>query len=87
MAANNFLAQDLADLLGVEIERPANIETSCLGAAMLAGIGAGLFASLEEAAAAVRGSVDRFSPGANAESRDRRMARWDQAVAAVRSAG
>lgn len=87
MAANGFLAQDLADLLGLEVERPANIETSALGAAMLAGVGAGLFASLEEAAAAVRGSVERFSPGADAETRNLRMARWDQAVAAVRSVG
>ena len=87
MAANNFLAQDLADLLGLAVERPANIETSALGAAMLAGVGSGLFGSLEEAAAAVRGSVERFDCGADAGTRARRMARWDQAVAAVRSVG
>ena len=87
MAANKFLAQDLSDLLGLEVERPANIETSALGAAMLAGLGAGLFASLEEAAAAVRGPVERFSCGSDPDARDRRMARWDRAVAAVRSVG
>jgi glycerol kinase len=85
MAANGFLAQDLADLLGLQVQRPANVETSALGAAMLAGVGAGLFASLEEAASAVRGDVARFSPGSDAAARAERMARWDRAVAAVRS--
>ena len=85
MASNGFLAQDLADLLGLDVERPANVETSALGAAMLAGVGAGLFASLDEAAAAVRGPVARFSPGSNPAARSERMARWDKAVAAVRS--
>jgi glycerol kinase len=87
MAANDFLAQDLADLLALEVERPANVESSCVGAAMLAGVGAGLFASLDEAAAAVRGPVVRFNPEADAGSRERRIACWDQAVAAVRAAG
>jgi len=87
MAANGFLAQDLADLLGLEVERPANVETSALGAAMLAGVGAGLFASLEEAAASVRGPVARFSPGSDAAARAQRMDRWDRAVAAVQSVG
>ena len=85
MAANGFLAQDLADLLDVEVQRPANVETSALGAAMLAGIGAGLFASLEEAAATVRGTVDRFSPGSGQAARTSRMEAWDRAVAAVRT--
>ncbi len=84
MAGNGFLAQDLADLLGLEVQRPANFETSALGAAMLAGVGAGLFASLDEAAAAVRGSIARFSPGSSDEARRARMERWDRAVAAVR---
>ena len=87
MAANNFLAQDLADLLGLEVERPANVETSALGAAMLAGVGAGLFASLDEAASAVRGPVARFNPGSNAEARRARVDSWDRAVAAVQSVG
>ncbi len=85
MSANGFLAQDLADLLGLEVERPANIETTALGAAMLAGVGAGLFASLEEAASAVRGDVDRFSPACDENARARRIETWDSAVAAVRS--
>ena len=85
MAGNGFLAQDLADLLGLEVQRPANVETSALGAAMLAGVGVGLFASLEQAASAVRGPVARFSPGPDGEARRARMERWDRAVAAVRA--
>ena len=87
MAANGFLAQALADLLGLEVQRPANVETSALGAAMLAGVGAGLFNSLEDAAAQVRGTVSRFSPAADDAARRQRLERWDRAVAAVRSVG
>lgn len=83
MAANAFLAQDLADLLDLPVERPANVETSALGAAMLAGIGVGLFASLEEAAAAVRGEVTRFTPAMEEDARSARIAAWDKAVAGV----
>jgi glycerol kinase len=84
MAANGFLAQDLADLLCLDVERPANVETSALGAAMLAGVGCGLFASLDEAALAVRGEVEQFRPACDADVRDRRVECWDRAVAAVR---
>ena len=87
MAANNFLAQDLADLLGLAVERPANVESSAVGAAMLAGLGAGLFASLDAAAGAFRGTVTHFAPGSDDRRRSRRMAQWARAVAAARSAG
>lgn len=82
MVANDWLAQDLADMLDLEVERPAFIETTALGAAMLAGVGCGMFVSLEEAAA-MRGAVTRFDPHMNREDRDRRLAGWRKAVAAV----
>jgi glycerol kinase len=82
MVANDWLAQDLADMLDLEVERPAFVETTALGAAMLAGLGCGMFASLEEAAA-MRGAVTRFDPRMNQEDRDRRLAGWRKAVAAV----
>jgi glycerol kinase len=85
MSANGFLAEDLANLLALEVERPANIETSALGAAMLAGVGCGLFGSLQEAATAVRGPVDRFAPTPDDGRRARRIAHWDRAVAGVRA--
>jgi len=82
MAANGWLAQDLADMLAVEVERPAFIETTALGAAMLAGVGAGLFASLGEAAA-MRGRVDRFAPAMDEATRAARLDGWRRAVGSV----
>lgn len=50
MAKNNTLMQFLADILGVRVERPVVTETTALGVAYLAGLQAGLYASLEEIA-------------------------------------
>ncbi len=83
MAANALLAQDLADVLGLPVERPADVETTTRGAAMLAAVGAGLFGSLEGAAAAVSPDFERFEPRMSADDRTRRLAEWDKAVAAV----
>ncbi len=82
MAANDWLAQDLADMLGLPVERPAFVETTALGAAMLAGTGCGLFASLEDAAA-MRGEVHRFDPAMAEELRSTRLAGWQRALEAV----
>lgn len=80
MSANDWMAQDLADVLRVPVERPAFVETTALGAAMLAGVGAGLHATLNDAARAMRGAVQRFEPGA-APPDDRRAA-WERALTA-----
>jgi len=82
MAANDWLAQDLADMLGLPVERPAFVETTALGAAMLAGLGCGLFVSLEEAAAR-RGEVQRSHPTMPDEARNARPAGWQRALEAV----
>jgi len=82
MVANDWLAQDLADMLDLEVERPAFVETTALGAAMLAGVGVGLFASLEEAAA-MRGAVRTFKPEMAEAARGERLAGWQAAVASV----
>jgi glycerol kinase len=52
---------------------------------MLAGVGCGLFGSLREAAAAVRGPIDRFIPAPDKGGRARRIEQWDRAVAGVRA--
>lgn len=79
MAANNWLMQFLADILAVPVERPMEIETTALGAAYLAGLGAGVFASLDDVAAGWR--RDRlFEPGMTAERRDYLYAGWRNAV-------
>jgi glycerol kinase len=51
MVINEWLLQFLSDMLGVAVDRPACIETSALGAAFLAGLGAGIFQSLDEISA------------------------------------
>ena len=50
MAANDWFAQSLADLLGVPVDRPEVIETTALGVAYLAGLGIGWYHSLDEIA-------------------------------------
>jgi glycerol kinase len=82
MAANDWLAQDLADVTVLTVERPEFVETTALGAAMLAGLGCGMFGSLEEAAC-MRGPVRRFEPRMEEEVRRGRLAGWQEAVAAV----
>ncbi len=82
MAANDWLAQDLADMLDLPVERPAFVETTALGAAMLAGVGCGLFGSLEKASA-MRGEVQTFTPGMAEEERDARLGGWRDAVERV----
>jgi glycerol kinase len=83
MSANNWMAQDLADMLALPVERPDFVETTALGAGMLAGLGAGLFASLDEAAAAMRGPSQCFTPQMNPEVREARLEAWSKALAAV----
>ena len=53
-SANGFMMQFQADILGVPVIRPVVLETTALGAALLAGIGTGVYASKEEAAAMVQ---------------------------------
>ncbi|MFN5127941.1 MAG: glycerol kinase [Sphingomonadaceae bacterium] len=82
MVANDWMAQDLADMLAIDVERPAFVETTALGAAMLAAVGCGLFPTLEDAAS-MRGGVTRFAPMLGAEARDIRLAGWSNALARV----
>jgi glycerol kinase len=83
MAANDWLAQDVADVLALPVERPDQVETTALGAAMLAGVGCGMFPSLEQAAAAMRGPVRRFEPAMAERVREARLSGWRGAVATV----
>jgi glycerol kinase len=82
MSVNGWMAQDLADVLGLPVERPAMVETTALGAAMLAGVGSGLFASLDAAAAAMRGPVQTFTPRPDRPDPEARLAAWHRALAA-----
>jgi glycerol kinase len=83
MAANDWMAQDLADILGVVVERPDFVETTALGAAMLAAAGAGLYPDVRSAAQAMRGKLKRFEPDMDAAVRKERLARWRKALSAA----
>lgn len=86
MVANDWFCQCLADTLGVSVERPRVIETTALGAAYLAGMGAGLYGGLEDIAAAWR-CERRFEPRMDEKLRARNYAGWQAAVERVRSHG
>ena len=77
---NNLLAQTQADLSGVEVIRPKNVETTAKGAAYLAGLAVGYWNAPEDVKA--NNSVDRrFSPAISKEERDKRVKTWKKAVA------
>ncbi len=79
-AANDFLMQFQADILGVAVQRPAITETTALGAAFLAGIAAGFWRDQEEIAGQWR--VERvFEPRMSVDEREGRYALWQRAVA------
>ncbi len=80
MVANDWMAQDMSDMLDITVERPAFIETTALGAAMLAAVGAGLYQSLADAAV-MRGALEQFTPQMAPATRNKRLAGWADAVA------
>ncbi|MDX2142765.1 MAG: glycerol kinase GlpK [Rhodospirillaceae bacterium] len=83
MSANGWLLQYLADITGVPVERPVYRETTVLGAAFLAGLGAGLFSSLADVESAWQRDV-RAAPRMTARERETTLAAWADAVRRVR---
>jgi glycerol kinase len=77
---NAFLMQFQADLLGIRISRPGLVETTALGAALLAGIGAGWWKRASDLSA-VRGARRVFRPRMSRAGRDRLYSRWKEAIA------
>jgi glycerol kinase len=82
MAANNWFLQFLADLLAIPVERPRVTETTALGAAFLAGVQFGLFASLADIAQHWQRDA-LFTPRLGRVERDRLLRGWQKAVARV----
>ncbi len=78
-AASNLLMQIQADSIGVKVERPHNVETTALGAAMLAGLGVGLWKNTDELAD-IR-TVERiFRPSTTKKERSTQLKQWRKAV-------
>jgi glycerol kinase len=85
-AANDFLLQTLANVLGQPVERPEAIQASALGAAFLAGIAVGLWASIDELRHTWR-SGGVFEPHWSEDERQTRFAAWRSAIGAANLGG
>jgi len=79
MAANDWFCQFLADVLEARVERPAELETTALGAAFLAGLATGVWANLEALAATWKAAAV-FTPRMAAARRAQLVAGWQQAL-------
>lgn len=78
-SSNDLLAQFQADILGVDVLRPVVRETTAMGAAYLAGLGAGVWSSTDEITDAWQ--LDRrFEPGMDAATRAGLRDGWTEAV-------
>jgi glycerol kinase len=77
--ANNLLMQFQADVLATQVVRPKNAETTSLGAAFLAGLGAGIWESPDAIKQAWK--ADRvFFPKMPEDERASRLEKWHAAV-------
>jgi glycerol kinase len=83
-AANDLLMQFQADIAEVAVERPTDIESTGRGAAMLAGVGAGL--ATPETATKMLRIARRFEPKMAKDERARHVTKWKDAVRRARSA-
>jgi glycerol kinase len=85
-AANDFLLQFQADVLGRPVVRPRCVESTALGAALLAGVGIGLREELEPLR--LLAAPERtFKPAISARARRQVLERWTRAVAQARAHG
>jgi len=83
-AVNNFLMQFQADILGKTVVRPADVETTALGAAYLAGIAEGVWSGVDEVESFWR-IERRFEPRMPANRRDELVEGWRHAVSRAKS--
>jgi glycerol kinase len=79
--SNDWLMQFQADVLGVPIDRPADVESTALGAAALAGIGAGIWPDADAYLASRR--FRTFEPGDGQGAAAAGRAGWRRAVRAA----
>ena len=83
-AANDFLMQFQADILGTPVKRPVNLETTAFGAAALAGLATNVWSSLEEVASTL--AVERtFEPRMSERERQRLRDGWKDAISRTRA--
>lgn len=80
--SNEFLMQFQSDMLGVQVERPVIVETTALGAAYLAGLAVGFWASRDDIANQWR-VQDTFNPSIDETLRENLYTGWQKAVASA----
>jgi glycerol kinase len=78
-SANSFLMQFQADITAIPVVRPRVLETTALGAALLAGLGAGVYSSLEETAKGWQKDLE-FVPRMDEATRKLNLRGWHKAV-------
>ncbi len=78
-SANGFLMQFQADIMNIPVVRPAVMETTALGAALLAGLAVGIYNSVEETAKAWRRDL-QFEPQMGKMQREDNLKGWHKAV-------
>jgi len=81
---NNFLMQFQADILNTEVRRPAVVESTALGAALLAGIAVGFYTK-DEITSSTESSMDSFMPSKDDDWREGKVKAWAEAVGRVKS--
>ena len=85
MTANDFFLQRLADITGLRVERPADLEMTARGAARACATGLGWLSHVGDGA---EGAIEaRFVPAIDDAARSSLLAGWDRAVAASISLG
>ena len=81
--ANDLLMQLTADIAAITVDRPKNIESTALGAAMLAAIGCGMYNSVSDMPSRV--TDKKFYAGYSPEKRETLLKGWNEAVKMCRS--
>ncbi|MBR3904331.1 MAG: glycerol kinase GlpK [Clostridia bacterium] len=82
-SANQFLMQLQSDLIGIPVVRPKVLETTALGAALLAGLAVGLYDDLQKTAAGWH-AENTFNPNMKEEKKEKLLKGWHRAVNAAR---
>ena len=85
MARSDPFLQFQADVLGLPLRRSPQVESTALGAALLAGLGVGLFPDPASAVALLEAGGTAFGSGRDRAWRESTLARWRRAVATVRA--
>ncbi len=79
---NNFMMQFQSEIMDVVVERPENIETTALGAAFLAGLGAGVWKDKNELINIWKKEAE-FNPTIESEKREELYTGWKKAIKAA----